>query len=86
MIKGVEYKKIDDDGLHICIDGKAQILAVNSVVICAGQESERHLYDQLLASQSTYGASIHLIGGADIAHEIDAKHAINQGSRLAADI
>jgi len=86
MIKGVEYKKIDDEGLHISIDGQAQILAVNSVIICAGQESERHLYDQLLTSQSADGASIHLIGGADIAHEIDAKHAINQGSRLAADI
>ncbi|MFT5350977.1 MAG: 2,4-dienoyl-CoA reductase (NADPH2) [Gammaproteobacteria bacterium] len=86
MIPGVEYQQIDDQGLHISIDGQEKILDVNSVVICAGQESERHLYDQLLASQVADNAPIHLIGGADVAHEIDAKHAISQGSRLAAKL
>jgi 2,4-dienoyl-CoA reductase (NADPH2) len=86
MIPGVEYQQIDDQGLHISIDGQAQTLDVNSVIICAGQESERHLYDQLLASQVADNAPIHLIGGADVAHEIDAKHAISQGSRLAAKL
>lgn len=86
MIPGVEYQQIDDQGLHISIDGQEKILDVNSVIICAGQESERHLYDQLLASQAADNAPIHLIGGADVAHEIDAKHAISQGSRLAAKL
>ena len=81
MLNGVEYLKIDDDGLHIRIgEGEPQLLAVDSVVVCAGQDPLRELHEGLLAA----GQSVHLIGGADVAAELDAKRAINQGSRLAA--
>lgn len=83
MLNSVEYLKIDDDGLHIRIDeGQPQVLPVDNVVICAGQEPLRELQDGLLAA----GQSVHLIGGADVAAELDAKRAINQGSRLAAEL
>lgn len=83
MLNGVEYLKIDDDGLHIRIgDGEPQLLAVDSVVVCAGQDPLRELHEGLLAA----GQSVHLIGGADVAAELDAKRAINQGSRLAAGL
>ena len=83
MLNGVEYLKIDDDGLHIRIgDGEPQLLAVDSVVVCAGQDPLRELHQGLLAA----GQSVHLIGGADVAAELDAKRAINQGSRLAAGL
>ncbi|WP_407311267.1 FAD-dependent oxidoreductase [Pseudomonas sp. nanlin1] len=81
MLNGVEYLRIDDDGLHIRIgEGEPQLLAVDNVVICAGQDPLRELHDGLLAA----GQHVHLIGGADVAAELDAKRAINQGSRLAA--
>ncbi|MEM7206726.1 MAG: NADPH-dependent 2,4-dienoyl-CoA reductase [Pseudomonadota bacterium] len=82
MLQGVSYERIDDDGLHIRQGGALQVLNVDNVVICAGQEPNRKLADEL--SQS--GVSIHLIGGADVATELDAKRAINQGSRLAATL
>ena len=83
MLNAVEYLKIDDDGLHIRVaDGEPQVLPVDTVIICAGQEPLRDLYDGLLAA----GQKVHLIGGADVAVELDAKRAINQGSRLAAEI
>lgn len=83
MLNAVEYLKIDDDGLHIRVaDGEPQVLPVDTVIICAGQEPLRDLYDGLLAA----GQKVHLIGGADVAAELDAKRAINQGSRLAAEI
>ena len=83
MLAGVSYDKIDDDGLHITIDEKEKrVLDVDNVVICAGQESRRDLYDDLVAS----GTTAHLIGGADVAAELDAKRAIKQGSELAASI
>jgi 2,4-dienoyl-CoA reductase (NADPH2) len=77
---GVAYRRIDDDGLHVVIDGADKILPVDHVVICAGQEPLRDLHDALLAR----GCSVHLIGGADVAAELDAKRAIDQGVRLAA--
>ncbi|MEX8191510.1 oxidoreductase [Comamonas guangdongensis] len=80
MSSGVSYERIDDQGLHITIDGKQQLLPVDQVVICAGQEPRRDLYDALLAA----GCSVHLIGGADVAAELDAKRAILQGTTLAA--
>ena len=80
MIGGVEYDRIDDAGLHIRIGTQTQCLAVDNVIICAGQEPNRSLHAELLAS----GKSAHLIGGADIASELDAKRAIDQGTRLAA--
>ena len=83
MLNGVEYLGIDDSGLHIRIgDGEPQVLAVDNVVICAGQDPLRELQDELVAA----GQSVHLIGGADVAAELDAKRAINQGSRLAAGL
>ncbi|MDR0278111.1 MAG: NADPH-dependent 2,4-dienoyl-CoA reductase [Paucimonas sp.] len=81
MLNSVEYLGIDDAGLHIRIgEGEPQVLAVDNVVICAGQDPLRELQDGLVAA----GQSVHLIGGADVAAELDAKRAINQGSRLAA--
>ncbi|CZT30095.1 NADPH-dependent 2,4-dienoyl-CoA reductase [Pseudomonas cerasi] len=84
MLNAVQYLKIDDAGLHIRIgeDGEEKLLAVDNVVICAGQDPLRELYDELLDG----GQSVHLIGGADVAAELDAKRAIDQGSRLAATL
>lgn len=83
MSSGVAYERVDDAGLHITIDGGApQVLDVDHIVVCAGQEPLRALYDALVAA----GQSAHLIGGADVAAELDAKRAILQGTTLAARI
>ncbi|QGZ30674.1 NADPH-dependent 2,4-dienoyl-CoA reductase [Stutzerimonas stutzeri] len=83
MISAVEYLKIDDQGLHVRVaEGEPQVLPVDSVIVCAGQDPLRELQAEL----ETAGAAVHLIGGADVAAELDAKRAINQGSRLAAAI
>lgn len=82
MLGGVEYLGVDDSGLHIRVDGSEQTLDVGTVVVCAGQEPRRDLVDELTA----LGKTPHLIGGADVAAELDAKRAINQGSRLAATL
>ena len=82
MLAGVEYRGIDDDGVHILHDGEEKVLAVDSVVICAGQEPRRELLEPLRAA----GRKVHLIGGADVAAELDAKRAIRQGTELAARI
>jgi len=79
---GVAYRRIDDEGLHVTIDGADKTLPVDHVVICAGQEPLRDLHDALVAR----GCSVRLIGGADVAAELDAKRAIDQGVRLAAVI
>ncbi|BEP57229.1 MULTISPECIES: FAD-dependent oxidoreductase [unclassified Variovorax] len=80
MSSGASYDRIDDAGLHLTVDGEAQVLDVDNVVLCAGQEPLRELYDGL----SSAGCSVHLIGGADVAAELDAKRAILQGTSLAA--
>ncbi|MFV5359745.1 NADPH-dependent 2,4-dienoyl-CoA reductase [Acinetobacter oleivorans] len=80
MLAGVQYNKVDDQGLHITIDGQPSVLEVDHVVICAGQESFTAMYDQL----KTEGKNVHLIGGAKEAGELDAKRAIRQGAELAA--
>ncbi len=80
QLTGVTYERIDDDGLHITVDGKPRLLEVDTVVVCAGQEPVRDLADDLRAA----GLPVHLIGGADVAAELDAKRAIDQGTRLAA--
>jgi len=80
MLGGVEYLGVDDAGLRIRIDGQEQLLDVGTVVVCAGQEPRRTLADALQAA----GRSVHIIGGADVAAELDAKRAIDQGSRVAA--
>jgi len=80
MVTGVEYVKIDDEGLHIKVDDVAQVLDVDHIIVCAGQDPLRELQEPLQA----HGVSVHLIGGADVAAELDAKRAIDQGTRLAA--
>lgn len=82
MLGGVEYLGIDDAGLHLRVDGEVRLLAVDNVVLCAGQEPRRELLDGLRAA----GQRVHLVGGAEIAAELDAKRAIAQGTRLAAGL
>lgn len=82
MTAGVQYQRIDDAGLHITVDGQSQLLPVDHVVVCAGQEPLRSLQAPLEAA----GCRVHLIGGADVAAELDAKRAIAQGTRLAASL
>lgn len=82
MIPAVSYQKIDDDGLHVLINGEPQLLNVDHVVICAGQEPRRGLVDPLHAA----GKTVHLIGGCDVTLELDARRAIAQGTRLALEI
>lgn len=80
MMSGVQYVRIDDEGLHVIVDEKPVLLAVDSVVICAGQTELKNLFEPLKAA----GKSVHLIGGAYKALELDARHAIDQACRLAA--
>ncbi|QNK00956.1 NADPH-dependent 2,4-dienoyl-CoA reductase [Dyella telluris] len=82
MLGGVSYERFDDEGLHITVDGQTQVLPVDNVIICAGQEPNRALADALTAA----GMKAHVIGGADVAAELDAKRAIDQGTRLAATL
>ncbi|PSJ47473.1 NADPH-dependent 2,4-dienoyl-CoA reductase [Zobellella endophytica] len=82
MWGGISYQRIDDAGLHIEKDGEPLCLAVDNVIVCAGQEPERSLQAALAAR----GQPVHLIGGADVAAELDAKRAIRQGAELAARI
>ncbi|MGE5945089.1 MAG: FAD-dependent oxidoreductase [Betaproteobacteria bacterium] len=82
MIPGVTYERIDDAGLHITVNGEAKVLPVDSIVVCAGQESRR----ELLAPLEAAGIPVTLIGGADVAAELDAKRAIDQGTRVAASL
>ena len=79
MMPGCDYSHIDDEGLHITVGDNPQVLPVDTVIICAGQDPLRELVDGLNLPH-------HLIGGADEAGELDAKRAINQGTRLAAAI
>ncbi|MEV7950869.1 oxidoreductase [Streptomyces rubiginosohelvolus] len=80
MIAGASYDLIDDEGLHLTVDGERRVLPVDTVVLCAGQEPRRELYEELSAGT----VPVHLIGGADVAAELDAKRAIRQGTELAA--
>ncbi|MBS1137509.1 MAG: fadH [Proteobacteria bacterium] len=80
MLSGVSYGRIDDAGLHVTIDGQPQLIPADTVVICAGQEPQR----ELEAGLREAGLAVSLIGGADVAVELDAKRAIDQGTRLAA--
>jgi 2,4-dienoyl-CoA reductase (NADPH2) len=80
MLGGVEYVGVDDQGLRIRIEGEERLLAVDHVVVCAGQEPRRDLLDPLA------GREVHVIGGADVAAELDARRAIDQGTRLAAKL
>ncbi|MBT3703748.1 MAG: NADPH-dependent 2,4-dienoyl-CoA reductase [Alphaproteobacteria bacterium] len=80
MINGVEYLKIDDDGLHVMIDNEPQVLGVDTVIVCAGQSPLRELHDDLVKA----GLNSTLVGGAFEAAELDAKRAIKQACELAA--
>jgi len=80
MLSGAQYVRVDDEGLWVEFEGQQRCLDVDNVVICAGQEPQRALYAGLQAK----GVSVHLIGGADVAAELDAKRAIRQGAELAA--
>ncbi|UJD96142.1 NADPH-dependent 2,4-dienoyl-CoA reductase [Lelliottia amnigena] len=82
MIPAVSYQKIDDDGLHVTIGGEPQLLRVDQVILCAGQEPRRELADPLREA----GITVHLIGGCDVAMELDARRAIAQGTKLALTI
>ena len=75
MLSSVEYERIDDAGLHIRLNGEPQVLEVDTVVVCAGQDSVRDLEDGL----RTAGMNVTLIGGAEVAAEIDARRAIERG-------
>jgi 2,4-dienoyl-CoA reductase (NADPH2) len=83
MLGGLNYERVDDVGLHVSFGPhreRARVLEVDDVVVCAGQLSRRDLHGALVAG----GASVHLVGGAHLAAELDAKRAIDQGTRLAA--
>ena len=80
MVTGVQYDLIDDAGLHVTVEGTSQVLEVDTIVLCTGQEPRRDLYEELSAA----GHSVHLIGGADVAAELDAQRAIKQGTEVAA--
>ena len=82
MISSVSYDRIDDQGLHIAVNGKQTLLEVDNVIICAGQVSLREIADPIRA----LGMEVHVIGGADEAGELDAKRAIGQGVKLAAGL
>jgi 2,4-dienoyl-CoA reductase (NADPH2) len=79
QVTGVAYRRIDDAGLHIAVEGEDRVVPADTIVICAGQEPARSLYDELAAR----GVKAHLIGGAERAAELDAMRAIDQGTRLA---
>ncbi|WJV51590.1 NADPH-dependent 2,4-dienoyl-CoA reductase [Streptomyces flavofungini] len=80
MVNGATYDRIDDEGLHITVGDEQRTIPVDTVVLCTGQEPRRGLYEELIAA----GVDAHLIGGADVAAELDAKRAIKQGTELAA--
>ena len=82
QVSGATYDRIDEAGLHLTVDGEPRLLEVDDVVVCAGQESVRRLYDELVELDPQ--RPVHLIGGADVAAELDAKRAIEQGMRVAA--
>ena len=83
MLAGVNYERVEDGGLLVSFGEareKPTLIEVDTIVLCAGQVSDRTLADDLAAR----GVPCHVIGGADVAAELDAKRAINQGTRLAA--
>ena len=79
QLTGVTYRRIDDAGLHITVGTEDRVIPADTIVVCAGQDSERALYDVL----AERGVKAHLIGGAAKAAELDAMRAIDEGMRLA---
>jgi 2,4-dienoyl-CoA reductase (NADPH2) len=82
MLKGVEYRSIDDAGLHVRVDGRDETIAADTIVVCAGQEPRR----DLAAAVEKLGRTPHLIGGAKLATELDAKRAMLEGAELGATL
>jgi len=82
MISGASYDRIDDIGLHITVGNEPTILEVDNIIVCAGQDSQQELYSELKSA----GVVAHLIGGAKLAGELDAKRAIRDGCELAANM
>ena len=82
MINGVQYDKIDDQGLHYTRKEKQHILEVDNIILCAGQLSKNTLKEPL----EQIGKEVHMVGGAFLASELDAKRAIKQGAELAASL
>ncbi len=82
MTGGVEYERIDDAGLHVKIDGRREVMDVDTIVVCAGQLPRR----ELLADLQAAGVAARVIGGADVAVELDARRAIDQGTRVALEL
>ncbi|MCT1384161.1 FAD-dependent oxidoreductase [Brachybacterium sp. p3-SID1565] len=83
---GVAYQRIDEHGLHVRVGDQAQLIEVDTVVICAGQVSERSLADELLQARSGRSPRVHVVGGADVAAELDAERAIRQAVETVAGI
>jgi 2,4-dienoyl-CoA reductase (NADPH2) len=75
---GVTYEKIDDRGLHVLVEGVPQLIEADTIVICAGQQSNRGLFDELKSA----GIDVHIIGGAKEAAELDAMRAVDEGVRI----
>jgi 2,4-dienoyl-CoA reductase (NADPH2) len=90
MMAGVKYKKIDDAGLHITVNGEARLLEADNVILCAGQDSLCELMPELSAINSAPASQseprFYCIGGAKLAVELDAKRAIREGAELAASL
>ena len=83
MMAGVQYDKIDDQGIHVTVGGEARLIPVDNVVICAGQDS---LTELMPPEGTTGGPRFHKIGGAALAAELDAKRAIKEGAQLAVSL
>ena len=82
MLTEVKHERFDDEGLHVRVAGRPRVLEVDNVVVCAGQL----VRDELVAPLKALGVEVHTIGGAQLAAELDAKRAIDQGTRLAAQL
>ena len=82
MLSSCDYQKIDDEGLHLLVEGEPRVLNVDNIVLCAGQESDRSLAHELGGNKP----GLHIVGGADIATELDARRAIRQGTLKAIEI
>ncbi|MCA1999150.1 MAG: FAD-dependent oxidoreductase, partial [Hyphomicrobiales bacterium] len=86
MLAGVAYERIDDDGLHLTVEGRAMRLPVDTIIVCAGQEPERGLEAPLRALAAETGIEVRIVGGAAVAAELDARRAIAQGTEVAASL
>ena len=83
ILAGVSYQGIDDAGLHIVVDGVPRVIEADTIVICAGQVSNRGLFDELSAAGVEAQVTVHVIGGAKEASELDAMRAVEEGVRIA---